>query len=144
MHPIQHDFGCPVPPRSHITSHFIVCHPGKTKIQYLKVFATFVGLKSTQNTQSNDGDEKKDGGEKTLGASKANDWIKMTRNHLMKRNSSTRKKLASCLIPVLQKTSIRLFERFPTAKHSGEMYIRNLFRYVQLMYEPRFKGVVGD
>ena len=36
-------------------------------------------------------------------------------------------------MPVLQKTFIRLFEQFPTAMHSGKMYIRHLFRYGQLI-----------
>ena len=35
-------------------------------------------------------------------------------------------------MPVFQKTSIRFFKRFPTAMHSGKMYIRHLFRYGQL------------
>ncbi len=34
-------------------------------------------------------------------------------------------------MPVLQKTSIRFFKRFPTAKHFGKMYIRHLFCYGQ-------------
>ncbi len=33
---------------------------------------------------------------------------------------------------VLRKTSIRFFKRFPTATHSGKMYIHHLFRYDQL------------
>ncbi len=36
-------------------------------------------------------------------------------------------------MPVLQMTSIRFFKQFPTAMHSGKMYIRNLFRYGQLL-----------
>ncbi len=35
------------------------------------------------------------------------------------------------LMPVLQKTSIRFFKRFPTAMHSDEMYILHLFRHGQ-------------
>ena len=35
-------------------------------------------------------------------------------------------------MPVLQKTSIRFFKRFPTAISSGKMQIRHLFRYGQL------------
>ncbi len=35
-------------------------------------------------------------------------------------------------MPVLHKTSISFFKRFPTAMHSGKMYIRHLFRYGQL------------
>ena len=58
----------------------------------------------------------------SLRASTVNAWIKMTRNNLM-RNFSTTKKLTSCLMPVLQKTSIHFFKRFPTAMHSGKMYI---------------------
>ncbi len=42
-----------------------------------------------------------------LQASRANDWIEMTRIHLMMRNFSTTNKLTSCLMPVLQKTSTR-------------------------------------
>ena len=33
---------------------------------------------------------------------------------------------------VLQKTSIRVLKRFPTAMHTGKMYICHLFRYGQL------------
>ncbi len=33
---------------------------------------------------------------------------------------------------VLQKTPIRSIKRFPTAMHSGKMYIRHLVRYGQL------------
>ena len=54
---------------------------------------------------------------------------------LISSNFSTTKKLTSCLMPVLQKTSIRFFKRFPTAKHSGKMNIRHLFRYGQFSYE---------
>ena len=54
-------------------------------------------------------------------ASRVNEWIKMTRNHLMMKNFSTTKKLTSCLMPVLQKTSIRFSKRFPTAMHSGKI-----------------------
>ena len=79
----------------------------------------------------------KDGGmyilPNALQASRANDWIKMTRNHLMVRNFSTTKKFPSCLMHVLQKTSIRFFKRFnfPIATYSGTC-IRHLFRYGQL------------
>ena len=36
-------------------------------------------------------------------------------------------------MPVLEHTSIHLFYRFPTAVHSGKMYIRHRFRYGQLV-----------
>ena len=70
-----------------------------------------------------------------LRASKVNDWINMTRNHLrlMIRNFSTTKKLTPFLMPVFQKMSICFFKQFPTAVHSGKMYIRHLFRYGQFL-----------
>jgi hypothetical protein len=63
-----------------------------------------------------------------LQASGVNDWIKMTQNHPMMRNFSTRKKLSSCFMPVL-KSSIHFFKPSPTAMHSGKMYICDLFHY---------------
>ena len=40
---------------------------------------------------------------------------------------------------VLQQTSIFFFKRFPTAKHSGKLYIRHIFRYGQLTNAIEFK-----
>ncbi len=52
----------------------------------------------------------------------------------MMRNFGTTKKLTSRLMLVLQKMSIRFFKRFPTAIHSGKMYIHHLFCY-DLLHE---------
>ncbi len=64
-----------------------------------------------------------------LRASRTNDWIKMKRNHSTMRNFSTRKKLTSWLMPVLQKTSI---QSFLNDFRPGKVYNRHLFRYGQL------------
>jgi hypothetical protein len=64
-----------------------------------------------------------------LRTSRVNDWIKMTRNHLMMTKFNTTKKLTSCLMAVLQKTSIRFFNK----RSNRNAFWRNVHPYnVQL------------
>ena len=46
-------------------------------------------------------------------------------------------------MPVLQKTPIGFFKQFPTAMHSGKMYIRHLFRCGQLQKKRRLCSIVS-
>ena len=52
-------------------------------------------------------------------------------------NFDKTKNTTSVQMSVLQKMVTRFLKRFPTAEHSGKMYIRHLFRYGQLSFENR-------